>query len=157
MRLFSGRETVLSRGMEVFLRPQAPSSSLKGEGQKYEMAHLTMGTKIVAFLKGVSRREEAEALIPFSIFLDRQYFPPPSEGEFYLSDLLEYRVIDHQSKEDIGRVEGLGHNSVQTVLNIRGRISIDLPLVKDFFPVIDEEKQLIEMILPQEVEGEGDV
>ncbi len=150
--LFSGQETILKRGMEVTLVPENFASVLPREGQKHVISNLVFGAKIIAYLKEVSSRNQVEALIPFEILLPREDFPVLEESEFYLSDLLGLKVVDHRTKEEMGTVKGVSDNTVQTILEVRGKINIDLPFVDSFFPAVDLELKFIEIIVPEVIE-----
>ena len=149
-QLASGDKTILKKGMKVFLSPLDEKSALPSKGRKYLLAKISVGKKNIAYLNGIADRNGAEALLPFSIFLDRSEFPALKEDEFYFSDLLGLKVIDHSSKAEVGTVAGVGDNSLQAVLEVRGQVNVDLPLVNNFFPVVNVERGFIEMVWDRE-------
>ena len=154
VHLFSGEESVLGAGMKIELRPCNTESSLPPEGRRYILTKIQRQKK-VAWLEGISKREEVEELTPFDIFLKREDFPPlpGKEGSFYLADLLGLKAIDHQSKREIGVVASSSNNSTQTLLTIHreGKALFTLPFVDAFFPVIDVQAGRIEVVPPQMV------
>ena len=151
--LSSGRESILKKGMKVTLIPENSSSELPAGGKCYQIRDLRLEPKGVIYFDHVFHRESAQALLPFGIFLGRQDFPPLEEGEFYFNDLLGLTVIDSTTKEKIGVVKGISHNTAQGVLEVRGKVNRDLPFVEVFFPTVDWEKGIIEMVVPEIIES----
>jgi 16S rRNA processing protein RimM len=183
--LFSGPDTILDIGHEVFLRPFTSKSSLLPEGQFFKLEKIVKGHKILANLAGVKTPEAVKAMMPFSIWLDRSTWPSlssnakgisDSESEYYLVDLIGLDVIgcsdDLVELGQVGIVADFYSNGVQEVLvidKVKGEAGSDpsekvepleLPLVKHFFPKILFEENKIYLRQPsfigEEIEEEED-
>lgn len=70
---------------------------------------------IVAQLRGVAGRTLAESLKGERIFISRQDFPPPEEGEYYWVDLLGLDVVNREG-EHLGVVRDLLPTGPHSVL-----------------------------------------
>ncbi len=51
---------------------------------------------IIAFIKGITDRNQAEALCGTKFYIDRAQLPEPTENEFYHEDLINISVYDEQ-------------------------------------------------------------
>ena len=149
--LHNVEDSVLEKGTQVILFPLDKSSSIDPSGLKTTIKSISFGNKVTVYLEGITDRNIVEEMIPFSISIDRNLFPNLSEDEFYIEDLVGLDVFDHSSGNKIGKVSAYYDNGAQTILVITGNKKIELPLIDNFFPVIDIEQGRIEMNLPQEV------
>ena len=143
--LLDTRRNVLQEGKEVFLFPMK-GSELPREGLNQSIRHLNLKGGLMAFLS-IHNKEELGRFLPFSIFMDRKLFPPLPEGEFYISDLVGLPVLKNGSEEKVGVVKDYYHVKEQVVLQIEGERTYELPLIKEFFPVILQDR--LEMIIPE--------
>lgn len=87
------------------------------------------GNGLIAHLKGVDDRDQAEALGRVEIAIDRSQLAALEEGEYYWSQLIGLRVItDFESQErDLGVVTNLMETGANDVLVVQGDASsIDL-------------------------------
>lgn len=75
------------------------------------------GEHIVATAKGLSNRDEAQALRGCGVFVSRKSFPAAGEGEFYWVDLIGLSVLNRSGLE-LGRVLGLLDTGAQSVLRV---------------------------------------
>lgn len=75
----------------------------------------SQGAAIVAVSPAVTDRDAAQALRGARIFVEREHFPPPQDGEFYWVDLIGCAV---RNREDVslGTVANLLSTGAQTVL-----------------------------------------
>jgi len=89
-------------------------------------------------------------MIPFEIFLDRDQFPEPENGQVYLVDLIDMMVVSPEG-EELGKLESFSDNGVQYLLEVRllDGSKITLPYVESFFPEVDLENGKITMIMPE--------
>src|SRR5690606_29766863 len=124
---------------------------LSSEGEEWSLKKIRFGNKVIVTLDGMRDRTHLESLIPFEIYLDREVFPEPEEGQVYLVDLIDMDVVDEGGGR-VGRLESFSDNGMQYLLNIRiepaGEL-ITLPYVDAFFPKINLEKKEIPMIMPE--------
>lgn len=91
---------------------------------------------IIATLKGVSDRNEAEKLNGVSLFVARERFDAPDEDEFYHADLigLEVRLADDSVLGKVTAVTNFGSDDLLDVkLKDNGK-SIYLPFTRNVVP-----------------------
>lgn len=87
------------------------------EGKKH-------GSRLIALLKNVQDREQAEAQVNRVISVPREQFPEPSAGEYYWADLLGLSV-ELEDGEVLGTIDNLlatGANDVMVVKGDRERL-----------------------------------
>jgi 16S rRNA processing protein RimM len=84
-------------------------------------------------LRGVTSREEAEALRGQEVQVDRSELPPPGENEIYAVDLIGYEVVDGQGRPR-GVVEDLEEAGPQDLLRLGGGLLVPMGLVKEVQP-----------------------
>jgi len=149
--LYNMEESILRDGIVITLLPLDKSSSVDPKGQKIAIKSISFGNKVTAYFDGINDRNLVEEMIPFSIWIERDMFPVLDEDEFYIEDLVGLEVFDSASGKKIGKVSSHYDNGMQTILVITGDKKIELPLVENFFPVIDIENKRIEINIPQEV------
>ncbi len=151
LRLFNTEDSVLEDGMKVFLFPSSQKSKISAAGEEWLIKNVRFGNKVICQFDGVRDRTHLESLIPFEIFLDRDTFPEPEDGEVYLVDLIGMDVIN-EAGEVLGTLESFSDNGMQYLFDVRmaplGEI-MTLPYVDAFFPKIDVENRQITMILPE--------
>lgn len=75
------------------------------------------GDGVVATVDELDDRDAAEALKGARVFVSRQSFPTPDEGEFYWVDLIGLDVVNREGLA-LGRVEGLIETGPHCVLRI---------------------------------------
>ncbi len=149
-------DSVLQDKLPITLLPSGEgrgSSSLSSDGQEFIISKVSFGNKVIAYLEGVNERNQVEAMIPFTIFLSRDLFPEVVEGEFYVEDLLGVIVNSHADGSPLGKIDSFYDNGAQIVFVVLldSGEKIDVPFVDNFFPVVDLDKNIIELILPNEV------
>lgn len=149
--LYNKDSSVLKKKTQVLLVPHTKSSSIKPEGEYFEISQIKFGNKVIARLTGIEDRNQVEAMIPFSIHLSRDKFPALDEGEFYYFDLIGFQVVGDDGKE-LGSVDNFYENNDQLilVLKINNEI-IELPYVDHFFPAKDLAKKILVVNLPEEL------
>lgn len=86
------------------------------------------------FFKEISDRNSAEALKGAEIWMSRADLPPLADDEFYLSDLIDARVVDMQG-DFLGTVIGFSSNSAQILLEIK-KPSGDVALIPAVKPIV---------------------
>jgi 16S rRNA processing protein RimM len=146
-------ESSLKEGIELQLKPLSEKSTLSQVGEWWRISKLRFGNKVICTLEGVKDRTHLESLLPFEFFMKRSDFPELEEGEFYLTDIIDFEVFTHEGNL-VGRLEGFDDNGVQTLFNIRqtdGTV-MTLPFVEVFFPEVNLEKKSITVNLPEYTE-----
>jgi 16S rRNA processing protein RimM len=81
-------------------------------------------------LKGISDRDQADALRGQEVRADRAELPPLDEGEIYAVDLIGFEVVDMQGRPR-GLVEELEEAGAQDLLRLSGGVLVPLSLVKE--------------------------
>jgi 16S rRNA processing protein RimM len=139
----------IGKGTKVFLKPKTTESSLEEAGERFTVESIRFGNKTIVRLKDVSDRNKVEAIIPFSIWIDREDFSELESDEVFLTDLVNLQVFDSEDNK-VGVVENYYDNGAQAVLVILldDKNKIELPFVPAFFPEVNVDEEKIVMINP---------
>ena len=109
------------------------------DGRAFEvLAVRPQGTVVVARLKGVSDRNQAEALNGVELFAAREALPEEDEGEFFHDDLIGLAVRDEVDAA-VGRVKAVHNFGGGDILELEqaGRPSVMIPFSNAAVPVVD--------------------
>lgn len=111
---------------EIWLRDAGGAMILEGRPQSIESVFEYKGGLVFRF-RGVESIDAAKLLEHGEVVIPRSDRPPPSEGEFYLADLIGCDVIDRRSGALVGVVAGWQEFGGPVVLEVRpeGRTSDD--------------------------------
>jgi len=147
-------ESILEDDVSLWLFPSGPKSLLNPSGVQMKIESLRFGNKVILKLDEIKDRTQLEKMLPFEIFLSREFFPELDEDEFYLVDLIDLPVLNEEG-DKIGKLESFSDNGQQYLFNIRldpqGEL-LTLPYVKTFFPEVNTKDGYIRMILPEYTE-----
>lgn len=102
------------------------------------------------FFEDISDRSQALELVGSRIFLSRDDLPPIKDDEYYLSDILNSKVL-LKNGDHVGDLVGFSSNSAQTLLEIKtqaGHIA-SVPLVKPIVQDIDPNNKIITIDPPE--------
>ena len=119
---------------EIFL--ELPCLSLRHEDGTRRDITLTrgggMGNRLILKLDGIDTREDAEALVGFSIVIDSDDLPATEKDEYYWHDLINMEVLDSKGKQYgyIERILPTGSNDVYIAIDDRGRETL-IPATHD--------------------------
>lgn len=111
-------------------------------GRAEQQMHYTVeaiqdhGKALVAKLVGIDDRDAAYALRGQEISVAKRDLPPPEENEFYWSDLIGLRVINHQGVE-LGKVDSLMESGANDLLVVKGPREHLIPFVAAFVGKVD--------------------
>jgi 16S rRNA processing protein RimM len=151
--LYSPEDTALDSGVIVTLTPRSTSSSVPIDGKDFKIKKISFGNKAIAVLENVNDRTTVEQMVPFDIHMDRELLPETEEDEYYVNDLLGLEVFNYHTKEHIGRVMDFYENGAQVVLQIKSTAEIiEVIFISQFVPVVEIEKNRLEIIPPILVE-----
>ncbi len=128
-----------------------------GEKLKITRMRVQKSMAIVKF-EGVNSRNEAEALNGKNLFVDRAKLPPPSEEEFYVSDLIGMHAVDADG-ERIGIVKDVPNFGAADMLEIdpiNGSGTYYLPFTNAVIPEIDFKSGQLIVVPPDEVSERDD-
>ena len=105
--LHNPKDSILKKGLKIFLTPLSGESSLSRDGQTATIKSISFGNKVICFLEEVTDRNTVEAWLPFTISIERSEFPEELEGEIYLNDLMNCEVYNPEQKL-LGVVSAIG-------------------------------------------------
>lgn len=153
LHLFNNsKESILKKGLSVYLFPSNSKSNLPKEGQEYLLSHVSIGNKVIASVEGIEKIEDIEKLLPFEMKVKREDFPDTlAEDEYYCTDIVGAKVFDCNTKKYIGVVSAFYSNGAQEIAVIKNESSnaiIELPFLDIFFTSIDIKNLTIEIKLP---------
>ena len=102
------------------------------------------GDSILAKWDGCESKEDADALKGGVIAVARSDFPALQDGEYYLSDMVGYRVLNRQGV-DLGKVSGIRSGTATQWLEVEqggaaqgdSRSSLLIPLVDQYVEAIE--------------------
>jgi 16S rRNA processing protein RimM len=122
----------------------------------FEALRPLKGEMLIARVKGVATREEAEALNGVELNARREQLPPPGEDEFYHDDLVGLAAVTREGLS-LGRVVALNNFGAGDILEIApegGGETLLLPFAKAVAVEIDFSAGRIVIAPPREVEDE---
>lgn len=88
------------------------------------------GKGLVAFLEGITDREQARELIGVEIAVTRDQLPPLAADEYYWTDLLHMEVVDTHGRL-LGQVVELQNTGANDVMVVQGGTKVMIPWVMD--------------------------
>lgn len=94
------------------------------------------GKTLVAKLAGIDDRDAAYALRGQEISVAKSALPPPEENEFYWSDLIGLKVVNHEGIE-LGTVDSLMESGANDLLVVKGTREYLIPFVAAFVGKVD--------------------
>ena len=110
---------------------------------------------LVATLKGVTTREQAERLNGIELFVARERLPDAGENEYYHADLIGLAAIT-PTAQPLGRVVAIHNFGAGDIIEIappQGATML-LPFTHAVVPTVDLAGGRVVIELPQEIEGE---
>ena len=110
---------------------------------------------LVATLKGVATREEAERLNGVELFVAREKLPVASENEYYHADLIGLAAVT-SANVPLGRVIAIHNFGAGDIIEIappQGATML-LPFSNAVVPTVDLASGRVVIELPGEIEGE---
>jgi 16S rRNA processing protein RimM len=121
---------------------------LFGHGARHEIedAWFHRGTLVLKF-RGIDSIGDAEALTGAEVRIPACRRAALEEGEFYQSDLVGCEVVDHATKEPVGRVTGWQDGGGAGLLVVDG--SLLVPFVRAICVEIDPRARRIAVHLPE--------
>ena len=131
--------------------------STKDGARQFEVARARV-TKdhLVAVLKGVVTREDAERVNGIELYIAREKLPATDAGEYYHADLIGLHALDAQG-EAIGKVlaiHNFGASDIIEIAPLQGPTLL-LPFTTAVVPTVDLSAGHVVIELPQEIEGDS--
>lgn len=97
----------------------------------------TTNKELLVAFEGVEGRSAAEKLVGSTVHVFREDLEPPSEGEYFLGDLVGLAAFDEQGNE-LGRVEEVWESGPVPNLVIRkAGAELLVPFADEFVPAVD--------------------
>lgn len=113
---------------------------------------------VIARIKGVTDRNEAEALKGRKLYVSRAAMPEPGdEDEFYVEDLVDLLAVDIEGNTlgQIIAVENFGAGDLLEVRLTGIRKTELVPFTRACVPDVDLSAKRVTLVMPQTVEGES--
>ncbi len=150
-KLFNLEDSSLEEGTTITLKPKNSNSSISKDGEEFEIDRISFGNKVIVYLKGITDRNNVEAMLPFEIFIPEQALTPLEDGEFYLRDLPSFSV-EIENSDSNGRIKDFYDNGMQLVivLEVDGKL-FDIPFVEAFVLEKNVEEKRFKIRLPEEI------
>ncbi len=111
---------------------------------------------LVAVLKGITTREDAERVNGIELYIARDKLPPTEAGEYYYADLIGLRAVDTAGAA-IGKVLAIHNFGAGDIIEIapeRGPTLL-LPFTDAVVPTVDLAEGHVVIVMPQEVDGDS--
>src|ERR1700736_1265588 len=110
---------------------------------------------LVATLKGIATREEAERLNGLELYVAREKLPATDEDEYYHADLIGLAAVS-PANEPIGRVLAIHNFGAGDIIEIAppSGPTLLLPFTNAVVPTVDLAGGRVVIELPQEIEGD---
>jgi 16S rRNA processing protein RimM len=110
---------------------------------------------LVATLKGIATREDAERLNGLELYVAREKLPETDADEYYHADLIGLAAVD-AADQPIGRVIAIHNFGAGDIIEIappHGATML-LPFTHAVVPTVDLAKGRVVIELPAEIEGD---
>jgi 16S rRNA processing protein RimM len=128
----------------------------KDGARKFEVATAREAKgHLVATLKGIATREEAERLNGIELYIAREKLPATNEDEYYHADLIGLAAVD-TTDESIGRVTAIHNFGAGDIIEIappHGPTML-LPFTNAVVPTVDLAAGHVVIVLPDEIDGD---
>ena len=129
----------------------------KDGARQFEVARARVAKDhLVAVLKGVATREDAERVNGIELYIAREKLPATEAGEYYHADLIGLRVVDTQG-ETIGKVlaiHNFGAGDIIEIAPTQGS-SLLLPFTNAVVPTVVIAAGHVVIVMPPEIEGDS--
>jgi len=110
---------------------------------------------LVATLKGIATRDEAERLNGIELYIAREKLPDTDEDEYYHADLIGLATVN-ATDDPIGRVIAIHNFGAGDIIEIappHGATML-LPFTNAVVPTVDLGSGRVVIVLPDEIDGD---
>ena len=128
----------------------------KDGARQFEVTHLREAKgHLVATLKGIATREEAERLNGVELYVAREKLPATGEHEYYHADLIGLAAVN-AAGEPLGRVIAIHNFGAGDIIEVAppNGATMLLPFTNAVVPTVDLEGGRVVIELPDEIEGD---
>jgi len=131
--------------------------STKDGARQFEVVRARIAKDhLVAVIKGIATREDAERINGLELYIDRDKLPETEEGEYYHADLIGLRALDPAGAE-IGKVlaiHNFGAGDIIEIAPVQGATWL-LPFSNEVVPTVDLAGGHVVIVKPQEIDGDS--
>jgi 16S rRNA processing protein RimM len=128
----------------------------KDGARQFEVMHVREAKDhLVATLKGVATREEAERLNGLELYVPRDRLPDAEDGEYYHADLIGLAAVT-TADQPIGKVIAIHNFGAGDIIEIappQGATML-LPFTNAVVPTVDLTGGRVVIDLPQQIDGD---
>ena len=128
----------------------------KDGARQFEVTHAREAKDhLVATLKGIATREDAERLNGIELYVPRDRLPATDDDEYYHADLIGLAAVN-AADEPLGRViaiHNFGAGDIIEIAPAKGATML-LPFTNAVVPTVDLAGGRVVIELPQEIEGD---
>jgi 16S rRNA processing protein RimM len=128
----------------------------KDGARQFEVTHAREAKgHLVATLKGIATREEAERLNGLELYVAREKLPATDDDEYYHADLIGLAAVT-PANEPVGRVVAIhnfGAGDIIEIAPLQGPTLL-LPFTNAVVPSVDLAAGHVVIELPEEIDGE---
>jgi 16S rRNA processing protein RimM len=128
----------------------------KDGARQFEVTH-ARGAKdhLVATLKGIATRDEAERLNGIELYIAREKLPATDEDEYYHADLIGLAAVT-SANAPLGRVIAIHNFGAGDIIEIAPPhgSTLLLPFTNAVVPTVDLAAGRVVIELPEEIEGD---
>ena len=129
----------------------------KDGARQFEVTHAREAKgHLVATLKGIGTREEAERLNGIELYIARDKLPATDENEYYHADLIGLAAVN-AANEPLGRVIAIHNFGAGDIIEIAPAhgVTMLLPFTNAVVPSVDLAGGRVIIELPDEIEGDN--
>jgi 16S rRNA processing protein RimM len=130
--------------------------STKDGARQFEVTHVREAKDhLVATLKGIATREDAERLNGIELYIARDKLPETGEDEYYHADLIGLAAVN-AANEAIGRVIAIHNVGAGDIIEIAPASgpTLLLPFTNAVVPTVDLANRRVVIELPEVIEGD---
>jgi 16S rRNA processing protein RimM len=128
----------------------------KDGARRFEVTHAREAKgHLVATLKGVATREDAERLNGVELYIARAKLPATAEDEYYHADLIGLAAVT-AADQPLGRVFAIHNFGAGDIIEIAPAhgATLLLPFTNAVVPTVDLASGRVVIELPKEIEGD---
>jgi 16S rRNA processing protein RimM len=128
----------------------------KDGARQFEVTHVREARDhLVATLKGIATREDAERLNGLELYIAREKLPETDDDEYYHADLIGLAAVN-AANEPLGRVTAIHNFGAGDIIEIAPThgATMLLPFTNAVVPTVDLAGGRVVIELPPEIEGD---
>ena len=132
--------------------------STKDGARRFEIAGVREArAHLVATLKGVTTRNDAEKLNGLELYVPREKLPPTEYGEYYHADLIGLAAVstDGATLGLVLAIHNFGAGDIIEIAPVQGGPTRLLPFTDAVVPAVDLDAGHVVIDLPAEIDGDA--